>query len=145
MKTAIFFKSLNFKFGILGIVLFVIQGQYMDIYYDHLRGMEDGPRMLFRSSHIYFLLASIINLCIGVYWQVKNEKTIFIKFIVSFIAIISPIFLLLGFFYEPFLEELLRPYSRIGLYALFGLGILLSIIKYFESQTSSSLIYEVKE
>jgi|GEM_PF-1169384 len=133
-----FFKSLNFNFGIFGIVLFVIQGQYMDIHLDHLRGMEDGPRMLFRSSHIYFLLASIINLCIGVYWQVKNEKTIFIKFIISFIAIISPIFLLLGFFYEPFLEELLRPYSRIGLYALFGLGILLSITKYFESQTSSS-------
>ena len=74
----------------------------MDIYYDHLRGMKDGPRMLFRSSQIYFLLASIINLCIGIYWEVKNDKLLFIKFIISFIAIISPIFLLLGFFMNLF-------------------------------------------
>ena len=79
MKIAKKLKLLNFTFGVVGIILFLIQGQYMDFNYDHLKGMEDGPRLLFRSAHIYFLLASIINLCIGVYWEVRNDKLIFIK------------------------------------------------------------------
>ena len=137
MKIAKKLKLLNFTFGVVGMILFLIQGQYMDINYDYLKGMEDGPRMLFRSAHIYFLLASIINLCIGVYWEVRNDKLIFIKNIISLIAIISPIFLLFGFFYEPFMEALSRPYSTMGLYALFGLGILLLIIKLIESKLFS--------
>ena len=72
MKIAKKLKLLNFIFGFVGIILFLIQGQYMDINYNHLKGMEDGPRMLFRSAHIYFLLASIINLCIGIYWEMIN-------------------------------------------------------------------------
>ena len=134
MKIAKKLKLLNFTFGVVGMILFLIQGQYMDINYDYLKGMEDGPRMLFRSAHIYFLLASIINLCIGVYWEVRNDKLIFIKNIISLIAIFSPIFLLFGFFYEPYMNALSRPYSRIGLYALFGLGLLLLIVKLMESK-----------
>ena len=145
MKIAKKLKLLNFAFGVVGMILFLIQGQYMDINYDHLKGMEDGPRMLFRSAHIYFLLASIINLCIGVYWEVRNDKLIFIKNIISSIAIISPIFLLFGFFYEPFMEALLRPYSTMGLYALFGLGILLLIIKLIESKLFSFKFLKAEE
>ncbi len=72
------------------------------------------------------------------YWYLLgNDKLIFIKNIISLIAIISPTFLFLGFFYEPFMEALSRPYSRMGLYALFGLGILLLIIKLIESKLFS--------
>jgi hypothetical protein len=37
----------------------------MDIFYAHLRGMADLPPMLFRSRHIYILLASLLNLTLG--------------------------------------------------------------------------------
>ena len=137
MKIAKKLKLLNFIFGFVGIILFLIQGQYMDINYNHLKGMEDGPRMLFRSAHIYFLLASIINLCIGIYWEMINDKLIFIKNIISLIAIISPIFLLVVFFYEPYMSALSRSYSRTGLYALFGLGLLLLIVNLIESKLFS--------
>ena len=54
-------RSLHLVAGILGLLLFVLQGQYMDHVHDHLAGMEDGPRMMFRSSHIYLLLASLLR------------------------------------------------------------------------------------
>ena len=72
------------------------------------------------------------------YWYLLgNDKLIFIKNIISLIAIISPFFLLVGFFYEPYMSALSRPYSRTGLYALFGLGLLLLIVNLIESKLFS--------
>jgi hypothetical protein len=39
----------------------------MAIYQGHLQGTADMPRMLFRSRHIYILLASLLNLCLDTY------------------------------------------------------------------------------
>jgi hypothetical protein len=44
--------------GLLGVIAFVGTGQY----HEHLRGMTDAQRLLFRSTHIYLLLASLLNL-----------------------------------------------------------------------------------
>ena len=44
--------------GLLGVLAFLATGQY----HEHLRGMDDAQRLLFRSAHIYLLLASLLNL-----------------------------------------------------------------------------------
>lgn len=111
--------------GSIGIIVFMLTGHYMDSHLNHLQGMSDGPRMLYRSSHIYFLLSCIINLCIALSVQKKQS---YIRICISLIILIAPILLLIGFFIEPTLSNFDRPYTRPALYALFGAGILLVFI-----------------
>jgi hypothetical protein len=49
------------------VVTFLLTGQYMDTVHDHLRGMADGPRLLYRTRHIYVLFSALLNLAIGAY------------------------------------------------------------------------------
>lgn len=56
----------HFWIGVGGMCVFALTGQYMDRVLDHLVGMSDGPRMLYRSAHIYILLASMMNLIYGI-------------------------------------------------------------------------------
>ena len=116
----------------LGLIAFVLQGQYMDLVHDHLAGMADAPRMLFRSSHIYLLLAAVLNIVMGIYLRSNIPFLIAeLQVVISFIVIVAPIALIAGFFTEPFLADFLRPYTRPALYALFGVGVTLSLVGLF--------------
>ena len=118
--------------GLLGLVVFVLQGQDMDLEHEHLAGMADAPRMLYRSSHIYLLLVSITNVVIGAYYS-KDVPVVPapVQALVSGVLLASPVALLAGFFLEPGLQELSRPFSRPALYALFGTAIILALAKLF--------------
>lgn len=125
-------RTTHLVVGMLGLVVFVLQGQYMDLVHNHLADMEDGPRMLFRSSHIYFLFASILNIVVGAY--LKNETQLarpWVQKLVSAVILLAPAALLAGFFLEPQMTELMRPYTRPTLYVLFATGVILSISEIF--------------
>jgi len=93
-----------------------------------LQGLDDGPRMLYRSAHIYFLLVSISNLLVGVYLEPKSLRPPkWLQFIISALLLLAPAFILAGFFIEPQLDELSRPYNKAGLFALFAVAILVII------------------
>ncbi|MEK6772049.1 MAG: hypothetical protein AABY62_10505 [Pseudomonadota bacterium] len=62
-------KALHFWFGVLAVMAFLATGQFMYHAYDQLQGMADGPRLLFRSSHLYILLSAIPHLMLGVYLE----------------------------------------------------------------------------
>jgi len=127
---------LHFWIGAIGLIVFLLTGQYMDIYHEHLVGMEDGKRMLYRSSHIYFLLVCILNLSISLSPQVKEGRLITaVKFAVSAIILVSPALVLFGFFIEPTLNELERPYSRLAVYLLFAASIGLLFLKVIRRKT----------
>lgn len=120
-------RKMHLLTGALGLLVFVLQGQYMDLFHEHLRNMADAPRMLYRSSHVYFLLASVLNVTMGVYLTDSTPGIHpWVQRIVSSIVLLSPVGLLAGFFLEPGLEDSLRPYTRPVLYGLFGVGVLLS-------------------
>ena len=115
--------------GVAGLIVFLLQGQYMDLVHGHLANMPDGPRMLYRSSHIYLLLASVLNVVLGVYLRDDSQLIHrWIQVAVSTVVLLSPIGLLAGFFLEPRMDELIRPYTRPVLYGLFGSGVLLSAL-----------------
>lgn len=114
-------RRIHFWVGFLGIIIFLLTGQYMYHVHDHLKGMQNETRMLFRSAHIYFLLSSLINLVLGVYLvPFQQRHRAILQYIASILLLVSPFFLLAGFFTEPHMSDLARPYSRVGLYALFG-------------------------
>src|SRR5687768_12391459 len=61
-------KRFHLIFGGVVILIFILTGQYMDKFLQHLVGMPDGPRMLYRTRHIYILLSGLLNLGIGTYF-----------------------------------------------------------------------------
>jgi hypothetical protein len=96
-------KRLHLIVGLLMLVIFVLTGQYMDKFHEHLRNTPDAARLLFRSRHIYLLLASLINIVLGVYlargltaWRNRLQT------LGSLLLLLAPALLLYAFFTEPF-------------------------------------------
>lgn len=109
--------------GLLAIVVFIGTGQYMDRVHDHLHGMPDVRRMLFRSAHIYLLLSGLLNLALGLYLAGSSRPVgRLLQAIGSVFVLAGPALLLLAFVYEPWLTDLERPFARPALYgALAGM------------------------
>jgi hypothetical protein len=60
-------RRLHLVTGLVSVAAFLASGLYMHLRYDHLRGMDDVLRLLFRSTHIYLLFAALLNLALGLY------------------------------------------------------------------------------
>lgn len=85
--------------------------------------------MLFRSGHIYILFAAVMNVLYGYnYSRLSDKRLHMLHVLVSATLLGSLVLFTIGFFYEPHLENFLRPFSRPSLYLLFGLGIILGIV-----------------
>ena len=121
-------KQLHFWTGLIFVLIFLLTGQYMDQKYDHLQGMEDVPRMIFRSGHIYLLFAAVLNLVSGVYLEPLIGIRRTLQLLVSILFLFLPWILLAGFFQEPHLEALDRPWSRSALYGTFGAALMLAVL-----------------
>ena len=62
-------KLLHIVVGAFVLLAFLLTGQYMD-YLDIRSGaLGDATRMMFRSRHIYILLAGLVNLAVGTLLQ----------------------------------------------------------------------------
>lgn len=121
-------KHAHLFIGLVALAAFLGTGQYMDRFHDHLRGMDDVRRLLFRSTHIYLLLAALVNIVLGLY--LTRERTRWRRIVAtagSLMLLAAPVLLLLGFATEPWLEGLERPYSRPALYGSLA-GALLHLV-----------------
>jgi MFS-type transporter involved in bile tolerance (Atg22 family) len=103
--------------GVAALVGFVLSGQYMDRVQGHLVGMADGPRLLYRSAHIYWLFAALLNLVLGAYlelapagWPRRVQQA------ASAVLLVVPGFFVAAFAAEPHLSGLARPWARPGIY-----------------------------
>jgi magnesium-transporting ATPase (P-type) len=114
-------KRIHLFFGVSLFVVFVLTGQYMDKFLNHLQGMADGPRMLYRSRHIYILLAALINIGLGTYLSYQTESWRRVLQIVgSFFVVLASAVVIVAFFYEPRLGTLQTPITGRVMYALAG-------------------------
>jgi hypothetical protein len=112
-------KRLHLWFGCAVLIGFILTGQYMDRYHDHLRGMPDLPRMLYRSRHIYILLAGLLNVGIGAYLRTHQQRwRQLLQITGSGIIMVATILLFIAFFYEPQYPGYITPWSRWGLYLI---------------------------
>jgi hypothetical protein len=110
------------------VVAFLLTGQYMDKYFNHLVGMPDGPRLLYRTRHIFILMAGLLNLGIGAYFTYRGETWRRVLQLIGSLLIVAASFLfLIAFFYEPNLTNLHTPLSHWGTYII-ATGVLLHII-----------------
>jgi hypothetical protein len=128
-------KRFHLIFGILVILIFVLTGQYMDKFLQHLVGMPDGPRMLYRSRHIYILMSGLLNLGIGTYFTYgATPWRKVLQFLGSGLIVAATVLFVLGFFTEPKLAELQTPWSGRGIYCL-AYGTLLHFISGLEKKS----------
>jgi len=134
-------RRLHLLVGLATVIMFLLTGQYMNIRYDHLRGMDDATRLLFRSTHIYLLFSGLLNLALGLNGAgeeaagrtTAGETTAggtaagrttagrtaagLLRGIGSVLILVGPLLFLAGFLREPFLGALARPFSTPALYA----------------------------
>jgi len=115
-------KRLHLIFGVLVVVAFLLTGQYMDFQAPPVRELTDeGTRMMFRSRHIYLLLAGLVNLGVGVYFtyhRTRWRRTLQVAG--SVLLILAPLLMTAAFFYEPTLRGLQRPFTLPGIVSLFA-------------------------
>lgn len=109
--------------GIGAFYTFGRSGEFMDQQLDHLRGMADGPRALYRSAHIYLLFIALIHLSLGFYFKPSRS---FLGRIVQYVGsafLFGALWLFVtGFYIETPLANIERPSVRQGIYfALNGL------------------------
>jgi O-antigen ligase len=112
-------KTTHIIFGFLTFLIFLLTGQYMDHFYQHLRGLEDGPRLLFRTRHIFILLAGLLNLGIGAYFSFRPQLwRRILQLMGSALIMLASVLFIIAFFYEPWLQNLYTPLSHWGTYTI---------------------------
>ena len=120
-------RRFHLIFGILVLIVFLLTGQYMDRYHQHLMYMADGPRMLYRTRHIFILMSGLVHLGIGSYFSYRATSTRrVLQIIGSILLTIAPVLFTIGFFYEPRLHELYAPLSLTGM-IMIAVGTLLHL------------------
>jgi len=117
-------RKLHLSVGILGLLLFVLQGQYMA----RVLGVPELPdvqRMLYRSAHLYLMLACAANVCVG-YFMTAGHSPGVLQRLCSVLLLVSPAMLLLSFFIEIDDRGIDRPLLSMALYLVFAAAALLA-------------------
>jgi hypothetical protein len=89
--------------------------------------MDDARRLLFRSTHIYLLFGSLVNLALGLYLRPALGWRRWVRPVGSALVLATPFLAAAGFFTEPWLSGLERPYSRPAAYGCLA-GMLLHLV-----------------
>jgi hypothetical protein len=107
---------------------FLLTGQYMDKYYNHMDGVPDGTRLLYRTRHIFILLAGLVNLGIAAYFIFRPQLgRKILQLLGSALILIASLLFIAAFFYEPGLSNLHTPLSHWGTYTITA-GIFLHLL-----------------
>ncbi len=112
-------KKFHLIFGILVVIAFLLTGQYMDRFHNHMVGVPDAERLLYRTRHIFILLSGLVNLGIAAYfayWPQPWRKVM--QFLGSGLICIASLLFIAAFFYEPRLDDLDTPLSHWGTYSI---------------------------
>src|SRR5262249_24088983 len=111
-------------------------GQYMDRAVDHLRGLDDTQRLLYRSRHIYLILAALLNVALGTYFETARPGwRRWVQVVASTVILFAPPLLIVAFLVEPSLSGLDGPYSKPAIYGCFGAVLLHAISRFRVART----------
>jgi len=121
-------RKLHFAVGLAGIVAFVVTGAYMRAGFPDLYAANEVLRYLYRSNHVYVLLASLVNVALGVHlapaepgWRAA------VSLIGSVLALAAPVVLCFAFFREAPVAQAERVWTLAGVAALTA-GIALHVL-----------------
>ena len=113
------FGSAHRLLGALFVITFLFTGVYMRTHEPPMAALADGARLLYRSRHIYLLLAGLMNLLLGLYWTPRAPGwRRGIQTTGSVLLLVAPVLLVTAFFQEPNRPDLDTPLSHLGLFAV---------------------------
>jgi hypothetical protein len=76
-------RKLYLAAGVMTLIAFAISGQFVGHHAPPMAMLSDGPRLMFRSRHIYILAAGLVNLLLGLYverqtrgWRRRVQATV---------------------------------------------------------------------
>lgn len=122
------FRKLHFAVGLAGVVAFFVTGVYMRSGFPDLYASNEVLRYLSRSNHVYVLLASLINVALGVHlapvvpgWRATVSK------LGSLLALVAPVVLCFAFYLEAPRAAPERVLTLLGIAAL-AAGIALHVL-----------------
>jgi len=122
------FRKLHFAVGFAGIAVFVVTGLYMRAGFPDLYAQNEVLRYLYRSNHVYVLLASLINVALGVHltaavpgWRATASA------LGSLLALAAPVVLCFAFFFEAPVPAPERVLTLVGVVAVTA-GIALHVL-----------------
>lgn len=115
MKTKL--NLLHQTVGVITVLVFLATGLLMRFHLSRVFEANYFVRMLFRSSHIYILLAGLLNIALGTYLRLSERRRA-IQMFGSICLLTSPAVLIAAFFYEPFRESLDRPVTLLAMLLL---------------------------
>jgi drug/metabolite transporter (DMT)-like permease len=105
-------KLLHLVTGAVALVAFLLTGQYMEYLRLDSGATADGARMMFRSRHIYLLLAGLVNLGVGAYFvRREGRRRQALQTVGSAFVVVSPALFIAAFFSEPQLPDLQRHFT----------------------------------
>jgi len=118
-------RRFHLIFGLLLFVAFVITGRFMRQDFPDKEAIEQEFRLLMRSRHIYILFASLIHLCLGLYFAWGKQKlTRAFQITGSAVLTASSVLLVWAFVGETYYIHHFSESSRRGIYlALAGVGV----------------------
>ena len=112
-------RKLHFALGLTGVAAFIVTGAYMRAGFPDLYAMNEVLRYLYRSNHVYLLLASLVNVALGVHltapapgWRAG------VSLLGSVLALAAPVVLCLAFFLEAPVPTPERVLTLIGVVAV---------------------------
>ncbi len=90
------------RYGIAVVGVFLLTGVYMWAGFPELYGANEAIRFMFRANHIYILLAGLLNIGLGTYLSLSEQRwRRNLQVAGSFFILVAPAILVIAFFYDP--------------------------------------------
>lgn len=114
-------RVMHLVVGFAGLVAFLASGVYMAWVHAGLQGMAEGPRLFFRSAHIYLLSGALLNLLLGCYLaRLERGLLRHVQSLGSLLILAGPFMLCGSFFFEQHNPELERPVGQLAIFLALG-------------------------
>jgi hypothetical protein len=95
-------KRLHLWVGVVVLFVFLLTGQYMDYLEVRTNALGETARVMFRSRHIYLLLAGLVNVGVGAYFAYRERGwRRRLQLLGSALIVVAPALMLAAFFTEP--------------------------------------------
>jgi hypothetical protein len=112
-------RLLHLIFGVVIVIVFLLTGQYMDRYLNHLVGVPDGPRLLYRTRHIFILMSGLVHLALAAYLIVRPARwQRLLQWLGSVLLIVASLLFVAAFFYDSSRGDLAAPLSYRGVFVM---------------------------
>ena len=110
--------------GWVGVVIFLGTGMFMRTRFPEVYLDDEALRYIYRANHVYVLLASLVNIVLGIYFKAADRAwKIWAGRVGSVLAMTAPVILVYAFFVEASTVTPERVFTLVGVIAL-GAGVL---------------------